>query len=95
MDLMEKLYLEQIEDYCNVKFNEENIPAGVALAIAELVKTNPSNYLISSESLSDMSISYANPQGTIPQYIINWLQPYRRPHIVGNKEKREYNGGSR
>ncbi len=90
---IEELYLEQIEDYCNVTFSRDNLPSGVALAIAELVKIDPSSYRVSSESLSDMSVSYSNDGGKMPEYIKGWLAPYRRPHLVGNKKKRPYKDG--
>ena len=90
---IEKLYLEQIEDYCNVIFDENDLPGGVALAIADLVENDPSNYRKSSEKLSDMSVTYANTDGKFPEYILGWLAPYRRPHLVGNKTKRPYKDG--
>ena len=89
MDLLEKLYLEQIEDYCNVKFEENNLPAGVNLAIADLIENDPSEYRKTSEKLSDLSITY-EATGTLPTYILNWLEPYRRPFLVGNKKKKHY-----
>lgn len=99
-ELLRKLYLEQVEDYCNVYF-EDKIPAGVELALNELVKTDPSRFNVASEKLSDMSITYATggTQGTgagsIPAYILAWLEPYRRLFLLSKKGKKKYNGGCR
>ena len=90
---LKEVYLRQIEDYCNVVFNTEDIPSGVLLALNELVKTDPARYNITSEKLSDMSITYNNSANGIPAYIRVWIEPYRRPHLVGNKRKRLYNNG--
>lgn len=89
----EKIFLGLIEDYCNVKFDEENLPAGVKLAIAELSDYNPSSARVSSEKLSDMSISYAVSEKALPLSVINYLAPYRKPYLVGNKARKEYKGG--
>lgn len=91
---LRKLYLEQVQDYCNVIFDEE-IPAGVALALDELVKIDPMQYSVTSEKLSDMSLTYSDNGGDIPVYIKAWIEPYRRIHLVGNKEKRYYSGSRR
>lgn len=88
-----KLYLEQVEDYCNVIFDE--IPAGVELALDELVEFDPMQYSVTSEKLSDMSLTYSDNGGSIPKYILHWLEPYKRIHLVGNKEKRFYSGSKR
>ena len=85
-----KLYLEQVQDYCNVIFDE--IPAGVELALNELVEFDPMQYSLTSEKLSDMSMTYSDNGGDIPKYIRAWLEPYRRIHLVGNKRKRFYSG---
>ncbi|CAG7592121.1 hypothetical protein PEPTYR26121_01499 [Peptoniphilus tyrrelliae] len=88
-----KLYLEQVEDYCNVIFDE--IPAGVELALDELVEFDPMQYSLTSEKLSDMSMTYSDNCGDIPKYIRAWLEPYRRIHLVGDKRKRFYSGCKR
>ncbi|CDZ74863.1 hypothetical protein ING2D1G_0704 [Peptoniphilus sp. ING2-D1G] len=89
------LYLSQIEDYCNVIFDVENFPAGVQLALDELVKVDPMKFNLTSEKLSDMAKTYSDNGGNIPRYILNWLAPYRRIHLAGNKEKRFYSGNKR
>ena len=89
---LEKLYLEQIEDYCNVVFDRDNLPAGVKLALKHLVETDPSDYLKTSEKLSDMSITYST-SGNLPPYIIRWIAPYCRPYLVGDKRKKQYVSG--
>jgi hypothetical protein len=94
-EILRTLYLEQIEDFCNVTFDQDDLPGGVGLALNELVKTNPSRYLIQSEKLSDMSKTYGQADGSIPAYIEARLSPYRRIFLVGNKEKRPYSGSKR
>lgn len=90
------LYKEWIEDYCNVTFEDGKIPASVNMALDELVKTDPKNFNISSEKLSDMSITYGGGSsgggagGGIPSYILAWLEPYRRPFLVSDKRKKPY-----
>ena len=86
------LYLEQIEDYCNLSFKED-LPAGVALALEELVKTDPGKFNIAAEKLSDMAVTYQVAGDGLPDYIRHWLNPYRRAYILSNKKKREYRGG--
>lgn len=83
------LYLEQIEDYCNLSF-EKDLPAGVALALDELVKTDPSRFNLTSEKLSDMAVTYSGTSDGLPDYIQAWLNPYRRIYLAGNKRKRPY-----
>lgn len=89
-DKLRELYLAQIEDYCNVIFDE--VPPGVELALGELIEYDPMRYSITSEKLSDMSLTYSDNGGAIPEYIRAWLAPYRRIHLVGNKKKRLYSG---
>lgn len=90
------LYKEWIEDYCNVTFEDGKIPASVNMALDELVKTDPKSFNISSEKLSDMSITYGGGSsgggngGGIPSYILTWLEPYRRPFLVSDKRKKPY-----
>lgn len=85
------LYLGQIEDYCNLSFKED-LPAGVALALEELVKTDPGKFNIAAEKLSDMAVTYQVAGDGLPDYIRHWLNPYRRAYILSNKKKREYRG---
>lgn len=89
---LRELYLRQVEDYCNVIFDE--VPPGVKLALEELIKYDPMRYSVTSEKLSDMSLTYSDNGGDIPAYIRAWLSPYRRIHLVGNKRKRFYSGSS-
>ena len=90
------LYKEWVEDYCNMTFDDYQVPAAVSLALDELVKTDPKSYNISSEKLSDMSITYGGGSsgggndGGIPKYILAWLEPYRRPFLVSDKRKKPY-----
>lgn len=88
---LQALYLGQIEDYCNLSFKED-LPAGVALALEELVKTDPGKFNIAAEKLSDMAVTYQVAGDGLPDYIRHWLNPYRRAYILSNKKKREYRG---
>ena len=92
-DKLRELYLKQIEDYCNVIFDE--LPPGAELALEELIKVDPMRYNVTSKKLSDMSMTYADNNGDIPKYIKTWLSPYRRIFLTGNKEKRPYSGSRR
>ncbi len=89
------LYKEWVEDYCNMTFDDK-VPAAISLALDELVKTDPKSFNISSEKLSDMSITYGggsnggSNDGGIPKYILAWLEPYRRPFLVSDKRKKPY-----
>lgn len=97
---LQELYLRQIEDYCNILFKEP-YPSGVALALENLVKLDPMKFNIVSEKLSDMSITYANGNGSgggssgLPEFILEWINPYRRPFIMSDKNKKYYNDGRR
>ena len=95
MDELQKLYMEQIEDYCNVKFDPCKLPAGIQLSLDNLVEIDPMSFNIASEKLSDLAVTYNNSTGDIPAFIRNWLNPYRRLHTVGDKTKREYDDGRR
>ena len=92
------LYLNWIEDYCNVTFDGATLPGSVELALDELVKTDPKSYNVTSEKLSDMSITYGSSASAggagnaVPSYILAWLEPYRRAHLL-DKGKRPYNDG--
>ena len=74
---LKQLYLEWIEDYCNNKFDENNLPGGVQLAVNNLADLDPLQFNVTSEKLSDMSQTYAN-DGEIPKFIYNWIKPYVR-----------------
>ena len=90
------LYKEWVEDYCNMTFDDYEVPAAISLALDELVETDPKSFNISSEKLSDMSITYGGGasgggnDGGIPKYILAWLEPYRRPFLVSDKRKKPY-----
>lgn len=74
---IKQLYLEWIEGYCNNKFNKNNLPGGIKLALDQLIEIDPLNFNITSEKLSDMSQTYAN-DGDIPKFIYKWINPYKR-----------------
>ena len=69
-------YLSFIEDETNNKFNVDKLPGGIKIALDLLVETDPLQYNISSESISDLSQSYAVNDDGIPLKIMRWLKPY-------------------
>jgi len=98
---LEGLYLMQIEDYCNIRFKEP-YPSGIALALENLVKMDPLKFGIASEKIADMSITYANSSGSatggssgLPDFILTWINPYRRPFLMSDKKKKYYDDGRR
>lgn len=99
-DRLSGLYLEQIEDYCNIRFKEP-YPSGIALALENLVELDPLKFTIASEKLADMSITYANGNTTgggssgLPEFILAWINPYRRPFLMSDKKKKYYDDGRR
>lgn len=99
-DRLSGLYLAQIEDYCNIRFKEP-YPSGVALALENLVELDPLKFTIASEKLADMSITYANGNTTgggssgLPEFILAWINPYRRPFLMSDKKKKYYDDGRR
>lgn len=99
-DRLSGLYLAQIEDYCNIRFKEP-YPSGIALALENLVELDPLKFNIASEKLADMSITYANGNTTgggssgLPEFILAWINPYRRPFLMSDKKKKYYDDGRR
>lgn len=99
-DRLSGLYLAQIEDYCNIRFKEP-YPSGIALALENLVELDPLKFNIASEKIADMSITYANGNSTnggssgLPDFILAWINPYRRPFIMSDKKKKYYDDGRR
>lgn len=99
-DRLSGLYLAQIEDYCNIRFKEP-YPSGIALALENLVELDPLKFTIASEKIADMSITYANGNSTsggssgLPDFILAWINPYRRPFIMSDKKKKYYDDGRR
>lgn len=94
MDILEELTLEDIEDYCNVTFDRDNLPGGVVLAIHRKMKQDSVGYGVTSEKIADMSKSYADPS-ILNGHWTTTIQKYARPHLVGNKMKRPYIDGRR
>ncbi len=75
---MRKAYLGFIEDETNNKFDEDNLPHGVEIALSVLVATDPFEYDITSESIGDLSKSYEVNSDGIPLKAMRWLKPYYR-----------------
>lgn len=99
-DRLKGLYLMQIEDYCNIRFKEP-YPSGIVLALENLVELDPLKFTIASEKIADMSITYANGNSTsggsagLPEFILAWINPYRRPFLMSDKKKKYYDDGRR
>lgn len=71
-------YLEFIEDETNNKFDENNLPGGIKIALDLLVKLDPLDFDVVSEKLSDMSQTFAANEKGIPLKVMAWLKPYYR-----------------
>ncbi|PEJ40068.1 head-tail connector protein [Bacillus wiedmannii] len=67
--------LEYVQSYCRQEF-AEGIPSGVKQAIAKLVKGYQENSNVQSQSLGDMSKSFAT-DGTMNE-VHRLLKPYRK-----------------
>lgn len=89
---IKEIYIQDIEDYCNVIFDRDNLPAGVKIALMKCMEYDPSNYGIASEQLSDMSQTYKNTDELIKE-IHSSIQKYARLHLAGDKAKRPYVSG--
>lgn len=72
------LYIKWCEDETRNKFDKDNLPAGVELAVNLLIELDPLEFDIVSEKLSDMSITYATNEEGIPIKVLRWLKPYYR-----------------
>lgn len=75
---LRKEYLGFIEDETNNKFSENNLPSGVKLALDLLIELDPLEFGIASESIGDMSQSFATNDDGIPLKVLRWLKPYYR-----------------
>ena len=99
-DRLSGLYLAQIEDYCNIRFKEP-YPSGIALALENLVELDPLKFNVASEKLADMSITYTQSGASgggssgLPDFIMAWINPYRRPFLMSDKKKKYYDDGRR
>lgn len=69
-------YIEWMEMKTNNKFDIDNLPGGIKLALEQLIKTDPLSFSVTSEKLSDMSQTFAN-DGGVPKIIMDYLKPYR------------------
>lgn len=69
-------YLEWIQDETNNKFDLGKLPAGVKVALDLLAKLDPLEFNIASESIGDLSQSFAVNDDGIPLKVMRWLKPY-------------------
>lgn len=70
-------YFKFIQDYTNNKFDIDDLPGGIKLALNQLIEIDPMSFNVTSEKLSDLSQTFSN-DGNIPKFILNYLNPYRR-----------------
>lgn len=77
VDLRE-LYIKWCEDETRNKFDREDLPAGVVLAVGLMEELDPLEFDVVSEKLSDMSQTYATNEDGIPLKVMRWLRPYYR-----------------
>lgn len=75
---LRELYIEWCEDETGNTFDKDNLKAGVSLAVDLLMKLDPLEFDVTSEKLSDMSITYATNEEGIPLKVLRWLKPYYR-----------------
>lgn len=75
---LRQVYIEWIEDETNNKFDRDNLPAGVRLAVDLLSELDPLEFDVVSESISDMSQTFATNEDGIPLKVMRWLKPYYR-----------------
>lgn len=71
-------YLKWIIDETNNQFDVLCLPGGVKIALDMLVKLDPLQFDVVSESLSDMSQTFATNEKGIPLKVMAWLKPYYR-----------------
>lgn len=75
---LKRAYLSFIEDETNNTFDILSLPGGVSIALDLLIKLDPLEFDVVSESLSDMSQTFARNERGIPLKVIAWLRPYYR-----------------
>lgn len=70
------LYIKWCQNETRNKFDKENLPAGVELAVDLLMDLDPMEFDVTSEKLSDMSQTFATNEDGIPLKVLRWLRPY-------------------
>lgn len=71
-------YIKWCEDETRNKFDRQDLPAGVRLAVNLLEELDPLEFDVVSEKLSDMSQTFATNEEGIPLKVMRWLRPYYR-----------------
>lgn len=71
-------YIKWCEDETRNKFDRQDLPAGVRLAVNLLEELDPLEFDVVSEKLSDMSQTFATNEEGIPLKVLRWLRPYYR-----------------
>lgn len=71
-------YIKWCEDETRNKFDRQDLPAGVNLAVNLLEELDPLEFDVVSEKLSDMSQTFATNEEGIPLKVLRWLRPYYR-----------------
>lgn len=77
---LEQSYFEMLKDYLN-NFNDiqtiDKAPKPIQLAIEKLVKYDSRDATIKSESIADLSKTYADIEG-LPQDVLTLIRPYKK-----------------
>lgn len=71
-------YLDWIIDETNNDFGNGELPGGIEIALDLLVKLDPLEFGVVSESIEGLSQSFASNDDGIPLKVMRWLKPYYR-----------------
>lgn len=71
-------YLDWIIDETNNDFGNGELPSGIEIALDLLIKLDPLEFGVVSESIEGLSQSFASNDDGIPLKIMRWLKPYYR-----------------
>ncbi len=82
-----RAYLSWINDYCNQSFDENNLPGIIEIALQKLIKMEEIPIGVSSQTVGDISISYARDdtsggQSGMPPEIARLLAPYIKMRTI-------------
>lgn len=78
---LKELFISQAEEYCNTKFNRDNLPAGVTLYVKSKLQNANKDASVQSKKLSDMSITYFS-RSEMTQDELGMLKPYMKMKVL-------------
>lgn len=82
-DIIRTAALEWINDYCGQKFVDGELPGGVELALRRLIKFLNNPVGVSSQSVSDVSVSFFHGEdGALPAEVKRLLEPYIKMRLL-------------